>query len=61
MDAFLKELTDGLPDTAQIARVFIRLIAAALFGAVMGIQRERAGKRRGYGRICWWLWEQPSS
>ncbi len=47
MDAFLKELTDGLPDTSQIARVIIRLIAAALLGAVIGVQRERAGKAAG--------------
>jgi len=47
MDDFLKELTDGLPAAAQIARIVIRLIAAALLGAVVGIQRERAGKPAG--------------
>lgn len=47
MDAFLKELTDGLPDATQIERVIIRLIAAAVLGAVVGIQRERAGKPAG--------------
>jgi putative Mg2+ transporter-C (MgtC) family protein len=47
MDAFVKELTDGLPDAAQAAHVVVRLIAAALLGAVIGIQREHAGKPAG--------------
>jgi putative Mg2+ transporter-C (MgtC) family protein len=47
MDDLLRELTDGLPDATQIARVVIRLLAAALLGAVIGIQRERAGKAAG--------------
>jgi putative Mg2+ transporter-C (MgtC) family protein len=47
MDFFMQELTDGLPDGAQMARVVIRMLAAALFGAIVGIQRERAGKPAG--------------
>lgn len=47
MDVFLEELTTGLPDAAQMARVIIRLVAAALLGAVVGFQRERAGKPAG--------------
>ncbi len=47
MDVFLEELTTGLPDAAQMARVIIRLLAAALMGAMVGIQRERAGKPAG--------------
>ncbi|MDP9199206.1 MAG: MgtC/SapB family protein [Pseudomonadota bacterium] len=47
MDYFIQELTDGLPDGAQMARVIIRMLAAALFGAIVGIQRERAGKPAG--------------
>ena len=47
MDSFLKELTDGLPDQAQFTRVLIRLLAAALLGAVVGFQRERVGKPAG--------------
>lgn len=47
MNVFLEELTTGLPDAAQMARVIIRLVAAALLGAVVGIQRERAGKPAG--------------
>jgi putative Mg2+ transporter-C (MgtC) family protein len=47
MDAFLNELTDGLPDMTLMWRAIIRLIAAALLGAVVGFQRERAGKSAG--------------
>lgn len=47
MDYLLKELTIGLPDTSEMARVAIRLIAAALLGAVIGIQRQRSGKAAG--------------
>lgn len=47
MDAVLAELAGGLPDAEQIARVVIRLVAAALLGAVIGAQRERAGKPAG--------------
>ena len=47
MDIVLEELTAGLPDAAQMARVIIRLIVAALLGAVVGIERERTGKSAG--------------
>lgn len=47
MDIFLEELTSGLPDARQFARVIIRLPAAIIFGAVIGIQRERIGKPAG--------------
>lgn len=47
MDVFLEELIAGLPDSAQTARLVIRLIVAALLGAVIGIQRERVGKAAG--------------
>lgn len=47
MDIFWEELTQGLPDSRQLAHVIIRLIAAMLLGAVVGIQRERAGKPAG--------------
>lgn len=47
MDDVLKELTVGLPDTSEMARVAIRLIAAALLSAVIGIQRQRSGKAAG--------------
>jgi putative Mg2+ transporter-C (MgtC) family protein len=47
MDIFWEELTSGLPDARQFARVIIRLIAATLLGAIVGFQRERAGKPAG--------------
>jgi putative Mg2+ transporter-C (MgtC) family protein len=47
MDIFWAELTAGLPDTRELVRVMIRLIAATLLGAVVGIERERAGKPAG--------------
>jgi putative Mg2+ transporter-C (MgtC) family protein len=47
MDVFWEELTSGLPDARQFAHVIIRLIAATLMGALIGYQRERAGKPAG--------------
>ena len=47
MDIFWEELTFGLPDRRQLARVVIRLLAATLLGAVVGFQRERMGKPAG--------------
>lgn len=47
MDIWLEELTTGLPDAAQMARIVIRMTVAALLGAVVGIQRERMGKSAG--------------
>jgi putative Mg2+ transporter-C (MgtC) family protein len=47
MDIFWEELTSGLPDTRQLVRLMIRLMAATLLGAVVGIERERAGKPAG--------------
>jgi putative Mg2+ transporter-C (MgtC) family protein len=42
-----EELTYGLPDLRQLVHVLIRLIAAAVLGAVVGFERERAGKAAG--------------
>ena len=47
MDVLWSELTRGLPDGAALAQLVIRLVAAALLGAVVGIQRQRAGKPAG--------------
>jgi len=47
MDIFWEELTSGLSNTRQLAQVIIRLIAATLLGAVVGFERERAGKPAG--------------
>ena len=47
MDIFWEELTYGLPDTRHFIHVLIRLTASVLLGAVIGLQRERAGKPAG--------------
>ncbi len=47
MQDFLNELTSGLPDALHIERTVIRLLVAALLGAVIGIQREYAQKPAG--------------
>lgn len=47
MDVFWEELTFGLPDLRQLTHVIVRLLAATLLGAVVGIQREKAGKPAG--------------
>ena len=47
MHILWEELTGGLPDAAQLARLIIRLTAAAVLGGVVGFQRERARKPAG--------------
>lgn len=47
MQAFLDELANGLPDADALARIMVRLVLAALLGAVVGIQREKVGKPAG--------------
>src|SRR5687767_8998763 len=47
MDVFWEELSSGLPNARQLAHVLIRLLAATLLGAAVGLQRERAGKPAG--------------
>ena len=47
MNEFLLELTSGLPDATQFARAVVRLLAAALLGAILGFERERTGKAAG--------------
>ena len=47
MDVFWEELTFGVPDANQWARIIIRLVAATLFGALIGINREKLGKPAG--------------
>lgn len=47
MDIVWEELTKGLPTTREFIHVLIRLLAAAFLGAVIGLQRERAGKPAG--------------
>jgi putative Mg2+ transporter-C (MgtC) family protein len=47
MDLLWQELSAGLPDAAQAVRIALRLLAAALAGAVIGIERESSGKPAG--------------
>lgn len=47
MEILWQELTAGLPGADESERVIIRLFAAMVLGAVVGIQRERAGKPAG--------------
>lgn len=42
-----QELTHGLPDATQLIHVIVRLVAATVLGAIIGIQREQAGKPAG--------------
>ena len=47
IDILWLELTYGLPDVKQLVHVLVRLIAAAALGAIIGTQREQAGKPAG--------------
>ena len=47
MDILWEELTYGLPNGRHLVHVLIRLVAACLLGAIVGFQRERAGKPAG--------------
>lgn len=47
MNVVWEELAAGFPDVETMARITVRLIVAMIFGAVIGIQRERAGKPAG--------------
>ena len=47
MDILWQELTFGIAGNRELTVVFIRLIAAIIFGAAIGIEREIAGKSAG--------------
>src|SRR5215203_4993432 len=47
MELLWQELTSGLPDWGRVAVVLIRVIAATLLGAIVGLEREKAGKPAG--------------
>jgi putative Mg2+ transporter-C (MgtC) family protein len=47
MNVVWEELAAGFPDEEAMIRLTVRLIVAMIFGAVIGIQRERAGKPAG--------------
>ena len=47
MDALWHELTAGFPDRERFIVVMLRVFAAVLLGAIVGIEREQAGKPAG--------------
>ena len=47
MNLILDELSSSLPDAQEAVRVIIRLLAALIAGAVIGLQRELSGKAAG--------------
>jgi len=47
MDGFVNELFGTLPTGEQLARVTLRLLAAVVLGAVIGLQREIEAKPAG--------------
>lgn len=47
MDILWEVLAYGIPNARELGHLSIRLVAAALLGAVIGIQREKAGKPAG--------------
>src|SRR4051795_3843802 len=47
MDTFWSEIFRGMSDSRQFETTIIRLIAAVLIGAMIGYERERAGKSAG--------------
>lgn len=47
MDLLWQELTTGFPDRTRLGIVLIRVIAAVLLGAILGLEREKAGKPAG--------------
>jgi putative Mg2+ transporter-C (MgtC) family protein len=47
LNVFWQELTSGLHDSQRLAHVIIRLLAAAILGGIVGIQREHTHKPAG--------------
>ena len=47
IDALLAELSAGFPDATEAARLALRLLAALVVGALIGLQRELQGKDAG--------------
>jgi putative Mg2+ transporter-C (MgtC) family protein len=47
MSLILDELSSSLPDAREVVRVSIRLLAALIAGAIIGLQRELSGKAAG--------------
>ncbi len=47
MEILVSELASGIPDVVQTTRLLVRLVIAALLGAIIGYERERTGKSAG--------------
>ncbi len=47
LDILWEELSFGMPGSRELTQVVLRLLAAVLAGAVVGLERERAGKAAG--------------
>lgn len=47
MELLWQELTNGIPEIRNLWIILIRLLAATALGALVGFQRERAGKPAG--------------
>jgi len=47
MELLWQELSSGFPDRGRLVVVLIRVIAATLLGAIVGLEREKAGKPAG--------------
>lgn len=47
MELLWQELTNGIPESRNLWIIVIRVVSAMLLGAIVGIQRERAGKPAG--------------
>lgn len=47
MDILWEALIYGIPSERELAHIVIRLLAAAVLGAIIGMQREKAGKPAG--------------
>ena len=48
MEVLWQELTAGLADLGQLERVLLRVIMATVLGALVGFEREKAGKPAGF-------------
>jgi putative Mg2+ transporter-C (MgtC) family protein len=47
MELVWQELTLGMESTRQAAQILLRMLAAVVFGFLVGMQREKAGKPAG--------------
>ena len=47
LDIVLDEIGGSMPDEGQLVRIALRLLAALLVGALIGLQRELTGKAAG--------------